>query len=393
MAPIRLGIIGLSSSAVTSWASSAHLPYLLSARGRSKYTIAALCNSSVESAKKAIESYGLDPASTRAYGDPTALASDPHVDLVVCCTRVDTHYDLAKPSVDAGKHVFVEWPLTHDVERSRELADAAAERGLHTMVGLQGRLTPVFLKIKELIQGGSLGKVLSSEVRAFGGTIDRETVAEGLKYFAQRSVGGNIPMIGFAHLFDSLQSTLGEATEVQTHLQLQRPTVKLRDASGKIVGEVASDVPDLIIAASSLKPSDSVEKGASLYIRFRRGQQFKGEPALTWHINCELGEIRVVSPSGTSLHANSYSAPVTIDVHDFATDEIRREEWEWPAWQEETDLPIVARSVAALYEGFYDHVSEGRDKNYPDFSDALSRHEQLSSMLSGWTSASRASAH
>lgn len=199
MAPIRLAIIGLSSSAVTSWASSAHLPYLLSARGRTKYNIVALCNSSLESAKKAIQTYGLDVEQTRAYGDPKALAADPDVDLVLCCTRVDTHYGLIKPSVEAGKAVFVEWPLTHDVVRSRELADLAVKKGISTMVGLQGRLAPVVVKLKELVHGGSLGKILSSEVRAHGGTVDREMIAEGLGYFAEKKIGGNIVMIGFAH--------------------------------------------------------------------------------------------------------------------------------------------------------------------------------------------------
>lgn len=199
MAPIRLAIIGLSSSAVTSWASSAHIPYLLSARGRTKYNIVALCNSSVESAKTAIRAYNLDVDKTRAYGDPAALAADPDIDLVLCCTRVDTHYDLIKPSVEAGKAVFVEWPLTHDVARSRELADLAARKDIRTMVGLQGRLAPVVLKLKELVHGGSLGKILSSEVRAHGGTVDRETIVEGLGYFAEKRIGGNIFMIGFAH--------------------------------------------------------------------------------------------------------------------------------------------------------------------------------------------------
>lgn len=199
MAPIRLGIIGLSSSAVTSWASSAHLPYLLSARGRSKYSIVALCNSSVESAKNAIESYGLDAENTRAYGDPEALAADPDVDLIVCCTRVDTHYSLVKPGIEAGKAAFVEWPLTHDVQLTRELTGLAAEKGVRTVVGLQGHVTPVVLRIKALLEGGSLGKVLSSEVRAYGGTIDREAIASGLSYFADRKFGGNVFMIGFAH--------------------------------------------------------------------------------------------------------------------------------------------------------------------------------------------------
>lgn len=199
MAPIRLGIIGLSSSAVTSWASAAHLPYLLSPRGRSKYAILALCNSSVDSAKKAIQQYGLDPAKTRAYGDPAALAADPDIDLVVCCTRVDTHFALSKPSVEAGKSVFVEWPLTHDVESTRQLALLASEKGNRSIVGLQGRLAPVVSRLKELLHLGKLGKVLSSHVQAYGGTIDRQTLAEGLSYFTDRKVGGNIFMIGFAH--------------------------------------------------------------------------------------------------------------------------------------------------------------------------------------------------
>lgn len=62
---IRVGVIGLSARAKTSWASSAHLPYLQASGG--KYVIIALCNSSVSAAESAIEAYNL-PASTKAYG-------------------------------------------------------------------------------------------------------------------------------------------------------------------------------------------------------------------------------------------------------------------------------------------------------------------------------------
>lgn len=145
------------------------------------------------------EKYGLDPANTKACGDPTALSLDPEIDVVVCCTRVDTHYALIKPSIEAGKSVFVEWPLTHDVARSRELTELVAEKGSRSMIGLQGQMAPVILKIKEILLEGGLGKVLSSEVRAHGGTNDREKVMEGLRYFTDRKIGGNIFMIGFAH--------------------------------------------------------------------------------------------------------------------------------------------------------------------------------------------------
>lgn len=74
MAPVRVGIIGLSVK--TTWASAAHLPYLKNGNG--KYEITALCNSSTESAQSAIEFHDL-PSTTKAYGNPQDLANDPNV--------------------------------------------------------------------------------------------------------------------------------------------------------------------------------------------------------------------------------------------------------------------------------------------------------------------------
>ena len=121
MPPIKIALIGLSQSAKTSWASQGHLPYLLSDRGRERYKIVALLNSSEEAAKSAIKAYEL-PKHVKAYGSPQALAMDLNVDLVVCTTRVDIHYDTIKPSVEAGKDVFAEWPLAENVRRATELA-------------------------------------------------------------------------------------------------------------------------------------------------------------------------------------------------------------------------------------------------------------------------------
>jgi hypothetical protein len=198
--PVRAAIIGLSSTAVTSWASTAHLPGLLSSTGRSKITIKALLNSSVEAAKAAIETYKL-PSDTKAYGLPETLAADPDIDLVICNTRVDKHYETIIPSVRAGKDVYVEWPIAAKKEHIDELVETARKNGSRIAVGLQGRWTPPVTKLRELLNGGSgkLGKVLSAEVRAYGGTNDREILPTGLKYFAQKEVGGNPIVIGFGH--------------------------------------------------------------------------------------------------------------------------------------------------------------------------------------------------
>lgn len=198
MAPIRIGLIGLSQSAKTSWASQGHLPYLLSERGRQRYKIAALLNSSVDAAKRAIEAYELPP-DVKAYGSPHDLASDPDIDLVVCTTRVDVHYDTVKPSVEAGKSVFVEWPLAENVGRAEELASLAEESGSSTLVGLQGRLAPPILKVKDLLKTGIIGKVLSSDFQAFTPGGGGYSMSEGLAYFLDKKIGGNPVVIAFGH--------------------------------------------------------------------------------------------------------------------------------------------------------------------------------------------------
>lgn len=201
MSPIRVALIGLSASAKTSWASEGHLPYLLSSTGRSKYQIVALLNSSEGAAKHAITTYGL-PDSTKAYADPQELANDPNIDLVVNNTRVDVHYSTIKPSIEAGKDVYVEWPLADSLATSVELRDLAAQKNVRTIVGLQGRFSPVILKVAELLgsgENGRVGKVLSSEVKGFGSLLGRDWIFEGLEYFGERKKGGNPVTIAFAH--------------------------------------------------------------------------------------------------------------------------------------------------------------------------------------------------
>lgn len=206
-AALRTALIGLSSSATTSWASAAHLPGLLSPVGLSKLPIKALLNSSVQAAQSAIKTYKLDPA-TKAYGSPEDLANDPDIDLVICNTRVDKHFETILPSVKKGKDVFVEWPVASNIADIETLVREARKSGSRVAVGLQRRWAPPAAKLREIIKDGvngrKLGKVLSVDVRAFGGTIDREIVPEGLKYFMDRKVGGNVVVIGNGHCKSSL---------------------------------------------------------------------------------------------------------------------------------------------------------------------------------------------
>jgi predicted dehydrogenase len=195
---IKIALVGLSASAKTSWASSAHLPYLLSPRGQERYQIIALLNSSESAARAAIAEYKLDPT-TKAYGDPHDLAKDDEVELVVVTTRVDVHYSTIKPALEAGKNAYVEWPLADNRHRARELAEIAARTGARTMVGIQGRVSPLAAKLKQVLDSRVIGPILNVRVDAYTPTDPRKPLKDGLAYFFDKKVGGNLVTIICGH--------------------------------------------------------------------------------------------------------------------------------------------------------------------------------------------------
>jgi predicted dehydrogenase len=83
-----------------------------------------------------------------------------HLDAVAIATPVSAHYDLAKQALQAGKHVWLEKPMTDNVDHAKELADLALKgnRTLlrdHTFV-----YTGAVRKIKALIDEGELGQLM-----------------------------------------------------------------------------------------------------------------------------------------------------------------------------------------------------------------------------------------
>ncbi|KAL1792529.1 hypothetical protein ACET3X_009036 [Alternaria dauci] len=359
--PIRAALIGLSSSAITSWASAAHLPPLLTATGRSKITISALSNSSTEAATSAIQKYGL-PDGTKAYGSPEDLAADQEVDLVICNTRVDKHFETVLPSVKAGKDAYVEWPIAAKREQIDELIDAAKKSGSRVAVGLQRRWAPPVVKLREVLDGGKgrLGKVLSSDVRAFGGTIDREILPIGLKYFTDKEIGGNPIVIGVGHVLDSVLSVIGQLDPGSVHskAQIQRPSVRIRDPKTmQVVESVTSNVPDLLSVHATINPSPLTVPNATLSFLFRRGQPFPGTPTLTWTINCEYGEICLTSATSSTFQNSERDGPVVIQLHHFDTDQVEKLDWDWSDMQKE--IPIVGRDVMGCLFAFADGNEEG----------------------------------
>jgi len=185
-------------------------------------------------------------------------------------------------------------------------------------------------------------------------------------------------------VFDTVQNLLGDILKDPVtgkatggHFQIQRPEVRIRGPDGAITHQVRSNVPDLIYVTGTLPESATVQKGATLHFRLRRGQPYPGEPAFVWTIHGEKGEIRILSQKTTFIQVGS-DDPAILEVHDFETDKVEKIDWSYEDWQRE--LPIPARNVGALYEAFA-AAQEGGEVPYATFEDALQRHKQLDELI------------
>jgi predicted dehydrogenase/acetyltransferase-like isoleucine patch superfamily enzyme len=115
--------------------------------------LTAVCDTSAERAHAQAER-----SATRALSLEDVLAAR-DVEAVVIATPAETHASLALRVIEAGKHVFVEKPLALMVEDAVALREAAEARGRVLMVGHLLHYHPAFLKLKEFVAQGGLGRL------------------------------------------------------------------------------------------------------------------------------------------------------------------------------------------------------------------------------------------
>ena len=81
------------------------------------------------------------------------------LDAVVIATAVRFHFQMAKASLLAGKHTFIEKPMAASAKECEELVEIAERKGLVLMVGHTFLYSPAVRKIKELVEWGDLGEI------------------------------------------------------------------------------------------------------------------------------------------------------------------------------------------------------------------------------------------
>jgi predicted dehydrogenase len=97
--------------------------------------------------------------------DYRALLANRKIDaIIISATPETTHYPLAKESLQAGKHVFLEKPIALELAEADELISLARQKSLLFTIGYSQRFNPKFAYVKRSIDEGTIGQPVSALV-------------------------------------------------------------------------------------------------------------------------------------------------------------------------------------------------------------------------------------
>jgi len=350
---IRVGIIGANPD--RGWAAQAHIPALRSLSD--DFEITALSTSRRESADAAGERFGV-PA---VFDNHQELVSSPAVDVVAVTVKVPYHLELATAALDAGKAVYCEWPLGNGLGEAETLAALAKEKAVLAVAGLQARSAPPVAYVRDLIEQGYVGEVLSTTLigsgMGWGPTVEPYNA-----YLNDKRNGATMLSIALGHAADALCYCVGEVRELSATMTVRRPTFKLADA-----GETKPMTTDDQVAVTGL-----LEGGAALSIHYRGGVS-RGTNLL-WEINGSEGDLQLTAAGGqaqifdmelrgaTGAQSSLEHLPVP-------------EHYRWSPPQP----PGPSTNVAQAYAHFARDYREGTHL-CPTFQDALTRHRMLNAI-------------
>jgi predicted dehydrogenase len=253
---IRVGMVGITPD--RGFSSIAHMPALQALPG---FEVIAVCTTRQETAEAAAKHYGVP----LAFSDPVQLARHPDVDLVTVCVKVPDHFAPVMAAIDAGKHVYSEWPLGRNTAEAQQMYAAAQRKGIRHAVGLQGRVSPSINYVRDLVAGGYVGKPLSATLFVnapnWGATLDRA-------YQADSTNGANLMTITGGHNLDALCYCLGEFRELSAFAVNQRDQIPL-EGTGELI---TKDVPDQLMVSGVV--GDGTVVSAQVRGGMNRGHAF-----------------------------------------------------------------------------------------------------------------------
>lgn len=144
------------------------------------------------------------------------LIHNKDVDAIYVATPPGVHAEYAIKAMKAGKPVYVEKPMAATYAQCQEMLKVADETGVPLFVAYYRRTLPGFLKVKELIEQGAIGKVMYVNIRLTRPALESE-VSGGSSFWRLDKVkaGGGLFYDLASHQLDFLDFLFGPITEAK----------------------------------------------------------------------------------------------------------------------------------------------------------------------------------
>ncbi len=149
----RMGVIGCGIMG------SAHIDALLGMKDSDNVEVGAVCDVYQKRREAAAAKTGADP-----YAHYEKLLARKDLDGVVIATPEHWHHRMAIDALNAGKHVYLEKPMTQTISQAREVVRKVRSSGLKLQVGVQGMSDETYEVANEYVRQGTLGKVVMAQI-------------------------------------------------------------------------------------------------------------------------------------------------------------------------------------------------------------------------------------
>lgn len=166
----------------------------------------------------------------RSYSDARALVNDPEVDAVYVATPPGAHLEGALLAAVAGKPCYMEKPMArHTPECDAMIAAFSASRQ-KLFVAYYRRAMPRFVKVRDLLDGGAIGRLTSVNYRFATPTPANADPAQNAWRVSAANAGGGLLLDVGSHVLDFLDHCLGPLEDVQGRAARLASTADVEDA-------------------------------------------------------------------------------------------------------------------------------------------------------------------
>ncbi len=216
-APLKIAFAG--ANADRGWARDAHIPALRLLPGLSVHAVSARTQGGADAAATAF-------GASMAFADSPAMARAPEIDIVAVTVKVPEHRAIVLAALEAGKHVYCEWPLGRDVAEAEEMAAAAQRAGTHVAIGLQGANSIAVRHAAKLAREGLIGDLQT--LRVVSPTAGWGPVAPPhYAYLQDRRNGATLATIAGGHTLAMVEAVVGECTQVSARCTIRQGSIEI----------------------------------------------------------------------------------------------------------------------------------------------------------------------